>query len=169
MFNSSLPVNQELLTHATIAFSSEFYDHIKGEVTFSPKDIVVVQAEYEVLALSVVNTCIGLRRKNPNALLLQNTRQCLQVYGHRFEGITKGRVSAQSYAAGLLKEISGGAAEYSHILSSPMPEQHSEKIVRCFQKRAMVQFSSDTSFLKACGKMTDMLNDLIDNLKKAGV
>lgn len=169
MFGLFSSVNQEILTQATVAFSSEFYRHIKDDVNFSPDDVAIVQSEFSILALSVVNSFIALRKKNPNKLLVQNTQQCLQIFGKHFEGITKGKVSAQSYAAGILKTITDEAPEYSHILSSMAPEKHPETIVRCFERRARIQFSSEKSFQKACDKMTEMLGALIDNLKKAGV
>src|SRR5690606_11352989 len=108
-----------------------------GSLETAQTDIVLIQAELSIIAISVGNAFIGLKRKNAHKLMTRNTGHLAFVYGNHVEKITNGKVNAQSWAASLVERLSKSEGmEYSRVIIEEAPEHQPRMLIGHFLQQA---------------------------------
>lgn len=169
MFGLFKRVNERELANAVLAFGNGFYKSLRQSIDIPSVDIVVFQTEFPILAISVANAFIGLRKPNAEKLLASNTKNTAMAYALHFEQITKGKVSAESYAAQLANRLAQEQGmEYTRIMCDLPPEQQPAQLIRQFLQRVGAPVP-EFGFEEATEGVAASLSLLVDGMKKAGV
>jgi len=169
MFGPLKKVNERELVDAVLAFGSGFYKCLRRSMDVSNIDMLVLQMEFPLLAISVTNTFIGLRQKNPRKLMAINTRNASMAYGVHFERLAKGQVSAASYAARLATNLADGqGAAYARIVSEESPGDQPQQLISYFLERVNAPIPAAAMDETINGVATS-LSRLIDDLRLVGV
>lgn len=135
----------------------------------SSVDMLALQMEFPIMSISVANAFIGLRKPNSRKLLASNTKNTVMAYAWHFEGITKGKVSAESYAAQLTSRLAQGQGmEYARIMCEEPPETQPALLTRRFLQNIGASIREPGSD-KVNKEVAESLSLLVEGLRKAGV
>ena len=162
-------IQEQEVTNAVLAFGGAFYKSLKQNMDASSADVLALQMEFPIMAISVANAFIGLRKPNSRKLLASNTKNTVMAYARHFEGITKGKVSAESYAAKLTNRLTQGQGmEYIRIMCEESPETQPALLTRRFLQSIGASIR-ESGFDQANEGVAKSLSLLIEGLRKAGV
>lgn len=169
MFGLFQRVKERELTNAILDFGGAFYKTLRQNMDASSVDVLALQMEFPIMAISVANAFVGLRKPNSRKLLVSNTKNTVMAYAWHFESITKGKVSAESYALQLTNRLAQEQGmEYTRIVCEEPPEEQPEQLIRYFLKRVGASIPEPT-LEEANEGVAESLSLLIDGLRKAGV
>lgn len=171
-FISSLfrSVDEIALTNATLAFGNRFYNSLRADLDVSDEDAIPLSSELPLMAVSVVNAFIGLRKHRPRRLMAKHTQNALMAYGIHFEKITKGRFEAIRYSTALAQELAKTPPlEYTRIVVESTPECQPELLVQCFIRRTETRFVATANLDVIHEHIASSLSTLISDLREAGV
>jgi len=162
-------VKEKELTNAVLAFGGGFYKTLRQSMDTSSIDILTLQTEFPIMAISVANAFVLLRKANSRRLLTSNTKNTSMAYALHFERITKGKISAESHASQLAYRLAqGDGAEYTRIICEESPENQPEQLLELFLKR--VAASIPRSKLEQTNEgIASSLSNFINALQKAGL
>lgn len=164
-------MDERELENAIVAFGGRFYKAIRQQIDVrtSDIDVLVLQTEFPILAISVGNALIGLRKQGSRKLMATLTSNIAMFYGIHFEKITNGKVTAESYAGGIAKRLAeGDGMEYSRIICEEPPMCQPQQLIVHFAQRVNTG-NSEVALSSMIEPVADALTVLMDDLKKAGI